>query len=140
MKRYSKPIHLSRPIAGPKRDSSLALINVVFLLLVFLLVSGTLRQPLPDDFDWAVTTSETGGGAVQGSLVVDQGGAIWRGGELLSRQEVEDHLARAAAGDRRVSVQVDKRAPMRAISELAAQSRAAGIIKMSLITVEAAGG
>ena len=53
MKRYTKPIHLQELKPHRRADSSLALINVVFLLLLFLLVSGTLRPPcrvLPEDF------------------------------------------------------------------------------------------
>ena len=50
MKRYTKPIHLQELKPHRRADSSLALINVVFLLLLFLLVSGTLRPPLPETY------------------------------------------------------------------------------------------
>jgi biopolymer transport protein ExbD len=139
MKRYSKPIHLPELVSGPKRDSSLALINVVFLLLVFLLVSGTLRPPLPNDFDWAETTEDSGGGSLQGSLVLDRNGALWHDGKHLQEKEIDRILAEAAVNSGKLSLQVDRRARMHAISAVANQARNAGIKTLSLITVEAAG-
>lgn len=139
MKRYSKPIHLPELITGPKRDSSLALINVVFLLLVFLLVSGTLRPPLPNDFDWAETTSDYGGGPLQGSLALDQEGNIWEGVKQLSEDELNRLLAHIAAGDGKLSLQVDRRAQMSAVTAIANRAKVSGLNTLSLITVEAAG-
>ena len=37
---------MRRPPARPERDSTIALINIVFLMLIFFLVAGTLAQPL----------------------------------------------------------------------------------------------
>ncbi|WP_420415065.1 biopolymer transporter ExbD [Roseibium sp.] len=139
MKRFSKPIHLPELIKGPKRDSSLALINVVFLLLVFLLVSGTLRPPLPNEFDWAETTSDNGGGTLQGSLVLDRTGGIWLGAEKLSDPEIDKLLADLAVGGGKLSLQVDRRAQMSSVSAVAKRAKEFGLKTLSLITVEAAG-
>lgn len=137
MKRYSKPIHLPKPVAGLKRDSSLALINVVFLLLVFLLVSGTLRPTLPEGFEWAETSSDNGAGSSQGSFVLDREGQMWFDGKQLTGSDLETLLPELTGSAGRLIVQVDKRADMAAIAGLADRLKAAGLSKLTLITVEA---
>ncbi|MEO0980753.1 MAG: hypothetical protein AAFY24_26070, partial [Pseudomonadota bacterium] len=93
MKRYTKPIHLPKPLPSRSADSSLALINVVFLLLLFLLVSGTLRPPLPDAFEWAETTETDGEGEVRNTLVLTRAGALWFEGEVLDEAGVDGFFA-----------------------------------------------
>jgi biopolymer transport protein ExbD len=139
MKRYTKPIHLQELKPHRKADSSLALINVVFLLLLFLLVSGTLRPPLPEGFDWAETVQDTGSGNLQGSLVLDQDGAVWFEGERFDAAALRSFLEQAARESPRLAIQVDKRAKMEAVSALADQLKASGIRQVSLMTVEAGG-
>ena len=92
MKRYTKPIHLQELKPHRRADSSLALINVVFLLLLFLLVSGTLRPPLPEGFDWAETQQNDGSGKLEGSLVLDRAGTVWFDGEVLAYDDLGPFL------------------------------------------------
>ena len=137
MKRYTKPIHVPKPLAHRRADSSLALINVVFLLLLFLLVAGTLRPPLPDKFEWAETKSESGEGNIQNSLVLTSSGSLWFGGDELDDHGLSEFLAEASGSIESMSVQVDRRAKMRAVATLAQRLRAAGVKKLSFITIEA---
>jgi len=139
MKRYTKPIHLQELVPRRKADSSLALINVVFLLLLFLLVSGTLRPPLPEDFAWAETTNREGASNIRGGLVVTRDGTFWADGRKLGDKELQDHLKGAAAVSDRLTVQVDKRARMEALAALAAKARSSGLLGVSLVTVEVDG-
>ena len=139
MKRYTKPIHLQELKPHRRADSSLALINVVFLLLLFLLVSGTLRPPLPEGFDWAETAQDTGSGNLQGSLVLDRDGAVWFEGERLDTAALLAFLDTVAETSPHLAVQVDKRARMEAVSALAARLKASGIRQVTLMTVEAGG-
>ena len=118
-------------------DSSLALINVVFLLLLFLLVSGTLRPPLPDDFDWAETTTDQGSSNIQDSLVLTETGDFWFQGAILDEAQLLGFLAEASARSNRLTLQVDKRARIETIAGLAKKAQAAGIARLSLVTVEA---
>ncbi|MEL7526394.1 MAG: hypothetical protein AAFN16_11515, partial [Pseudomonadota bacterium] len=108
MKRYTKPIHLPKPLPSRSADSSLALINVVFLLLLFLLVSGTLRPPLPDAFEWAETTETDGEGEVRNTLVLTRAGDLWFEGEVLDEAGVDGFFADLAGHKRTLSVQVDR--------------------------------
>jgi biopolymer transport protein ExbD len=136
MKRYTKPIHVPEVISHRAADSSLALINVVFLLLLFLLVSGTLRPPLPEDFDWAETTAETGSSNIQGSLALAQNGEIWFQGAPLDDVEFQKFLGEAEGRTDRLTIQVDKRAKMEAVASLAAKFKSTGIKHLTLVTIE----
>lgn len=137
MKRYTKPIHLPQAMAHRSADSSLALINVVFLLLVFLLVAGTLKPTLPEGFAWAETTSEAGTGSIQGSLVLARTGEAWFEGERLDTAQLEAFVAKASEETDKLAVQVDKRTRMDAVAALANTLRANGIKHLTLVTVEA---
>lgn len=137
MKRYTKPIHLQELVPHRKADSSLALINVVFLLLLFLLVSGTLRPPLPEDFAWAETTRSEGASNIRSGLVLTRTGEAWADGQPLEDADLKEHLRLAAAGSGRLTVQVDRRAGIEAVARLADLARASGFSALSLVTVEA---
>jgi len=137
MKRYTKPIHLQELIPHRRADSSLALINVVFLLLLFLLVAGTLRPPLPEGFDWAETTKSEGASDIQGGLVLTREGGSWAGGEQLDDESLTAFLEETAQMTDRLTVQVDKRTRIEAIAALASKARRSGLQSLSLVTVEA---
>lgn len=137
MKRYTKPIHLQELTPHRRADSSLALINVVFLLLLFLLVSGTLRPPLPQDFDWAETTQNDGASDIRSGLVLTRNGIIWAGGKLLDESTLATFLEKSALETDRLTVQVDKHSRMDAVAALAAKARSHGVKALSLVTVEA---
>ncbi|WP_306146101.1 biopolymer transporter ExbD [Roseibium sp. MMSF_3412] len=137
MKRYTKPIHLPKPLPGRSADSSLALINVVFLLLLFLLVSGTLRPPLPDAFEWAETTETEGEGQVRNTLVLTRTGDIWFEGEILDEAGFDGFLADLAGRTETLSVQVDRHAKMEDLGRLATRMRTAGVKGLSFVTIEA---
>jgi biopolymer transport protein ExbD len=139
MKRYTKPIHLQELSPHRRADSSLPLINVVFLLLLFLLVSGTLRPPLPEDFAWAETSRDEGTGNIRGGLVLTRNGQVWSEGQLLESGDLPAFLLQAARTSDLLTVQVDKRAAMEAVADLAAQARTSGISRLTLVTVEADG-
>ncbi len=137
MKRYTKPIHLQELKPHRRADSSLALINVVFLLLLFLLVSGTLRPPLPEGFDWAETQQNDGSGKLEGSLVLDRAGTVWLDGEVLAYDDLGPFLEARQSDRTHMVVQVDKRTRMEAISALADRLKAGGVKRLTLMTVEA---
>ena len=137
MKRYTKPIHLPKPLAHRPADSSLALINVVFLLLLFLLIAGTLRPPLPEDFEWAETNAEDGRGDIQGSLVLTRSGEIWFDGTRLDEEATNDLLQGLGEETDRMSIQVDKRSKIEKIAKLADKLRLHGFRHLTLVTIEA---
>ncbi|MCG7521160.1 biopolymer transporter ExbD [Ruegeria sp. Ofav3-42] len=58
-----------------KRDSTIALINVVFLMLIFFLITGTLAPPLDPDLE-LVNTSELEGREPPNALVLHKDGTL----------------------------------------------------------------
>ncbi len=137
MKRYTKPIHLPKPSRRPSDSGALALINVVFLLLMFLLVAGTLRPPMPEDFAWAETTNDGGQGNIREGLVLTHSGDVWFEGETVVPEETDALAATLAGRSDQVILQVDKRTDVKLVAELAERLSVAGIRQLSLVTVEA---
>lgn len=65
-----------------KRDSTIALINVVFLMLVFFLIAGTVAPPLDPDLT-LVDTAELEGREPPDALVLHRDGALsYRGAPI----------------------------------------------------------
>ncbi|MEM9032118.1 MAG: biopolymer transporter ExbD [Pseudomonadota bacterium] len=66
-----------------KSEPTIALINIVFLMLVFFLVAGTLAQPIDGQLQ-LVETSELKGRAPPDALIIHQDGQLsYRGQRLL---------------------------------------------------------
>lgn len=137
MKRYTKPIHLPKAITKQSDGGALALINVVFLLLLFLLVAGTLRPPMPEDFAWAETTSDAGNGDISQSFVLTRNGEIWFEGRLLEAGESQQVLEDLAGRSDVLSVQVDRHTRMEDVGALADRLKQLGLKRLTLVTVEA---
>ncbi|MBO9412073.1 MULTISPECIES: biopolymer transporter ExbD [unclassified Ruegeria] len=65
-----------------KRDSTIALINVVFLMLIFFLIAGTVAVPLDPELQ-LVDTSELDGREPPDALVMHSDGSLsFRGTEI----------------------------------------------------------
>ena len=71
---------MRRARATQKREPTIALINIVFLMLVFFMVAGTLAQPLDGDLD-LVRTADLEGRAPPDTLVVHADGRLSYRGE-----------------------------------------------------------
>lgn len=67
MIRYARPRR--------KRDSTIPLINVVFLMLIFFLIAGTVAPPLDPDLD-LVDTTELAGREPPDALVLHRDGTL----------------------------------------------------------------
>lgn len=74
---------ISPTLAKPK-EPTIALINVVFLMLVFFMIAGTLAPPLDPDLK-LIKAEELDGRAPPDTLVIHADGTMWlRGVELTS--------------------------------------------------------
>ncbi|WP_170762622.1 ExbD/TolR family protein [Ruegeria lacuscaerulensis] len=103
-------IRFSRP--RRKRDSTIALINVVFLMLIFFLIAGTVATPLDPDLD-LVDTSALEGREPPDALVLHRDGTLSFRGVLIEPETYMDGRApgpvrivpdRNAAGSRLIEV------------------------------------
>ncbi len=76
-----------------KRDPSLALINIVFLMLIFFLIAGTIAAPLDPELK-LVETSGLEGREPPDALVLRQDGSLtFRGTQIDPSQYMAGHSA-----------------------------------------------
>ena len=115
-----------------RREPTIALINVVFLMLVFFMVAGTLAAPLDKDLE-LVRTAELEGRAPPDTLVVHpDGGLTYRGETIASaaafieaRQEEEEGLVRIVP---------DKALSATTLVNLAKELRSLGASRVLIVT------
>ena len=75
---------MRRARPASRRENTIALINIVFLMLVFFMVAGTLAPPMDRDLS-LVSTAELEGRAPPDALVVHPDGRLsYRGATLPS--------------------------------------------------------
>ena len=118
--------------AKPQREPTIALINIVFLMLVFFMVAGTLAQPL-DPALTLVQTRELDGRAPPDALVVHADGRLAHRG--VAQGDAAGFLARLSAEERAViRVVPDRDLPAAQLVALTRDLRSAGAQKVMLVT------
>ncbi len=121
---------------GPRRKSAreptIALINIVFLMLVFFLVAGAVAQPLDPELK-LVRTGALEGAAPPDALVVHPDGRLsFRGSEIASVDAfLSDFEAEAGAT---VRVVPDRNLPAALLVEIGAALNAAGADRVMIVT------
>lgn len=105
-----------------------SLINIVFLILIFFIVAGTLRPFSARDIELAKVANEAAASAVPSHLVVDRNGQIWWSGRAIDLDQLADRIARAdkPAQGKPITIVADGRASGTRILEIARTLRRAG--------------
>lgn len=67
-----------------KREPTIALINIVFLMLVFFMVAGTLAQPMDSDLKLIRTADLEGRPAPDALVITEDGTLSYQGTQILS--------------------------------------------------------
>jgi biopolymer transport protein ExbD len=115
-----------------QREPTIALINIVFLMLVFFMVAGTLAQPLDRSLD-LVLTADLEGRAPPDALVIHPDGRLaYRGAvqsDAVSFYESLDPQARDT-----VRLVPDRALPARDLVAITRDLRAAGAQQVLLVT------
>ncbi|PLS21301.1 ExbD/TolR family protein [Neptunicoccus cionae] len=118
--------------AKPQREPTIALINIVFLMLVFFMVAGTLSQPL-DPALKLVRTDELEGKAPPNALVVYPDGRLTYEGS--DQTDVSAFVESLSEEDRAtVRLLPDRELPARTLVTLTRDLRAAGVKQVMLAT------
>ena len=124
---------LSQPAPRKPRDATIALINVVFLMLVFFLIAGTIAPPLQTDLR-LVQTDDLEGRQPADALVLSADGT------LSFRDTAVDVRAFVAAQDgAAVRIVPDRAVAARRLVAVAAELRAAGAQSVLVVTERALG-
>lgn len=115
-----------------RREPTIALINIVFLMLVFFMVAGTLSRPIDKDLT-LVRTAELEGRAPPDTLVVHPDGRLsFRGGDVAS---AEAFLALRNEAEREVvRVVPDQALAAQTLVNLARDLRVAGAKRVMIVT------
>lgn len=121
--------------AKPKREPTIALINIVFLMLVFFMVAGTLAQPL-DSALTLVKTQDLDGRAPPDALVLHPDGRlVYRGqpvadaASFLSRSDLENRKT--------IRLLPDRDAPAALLVNIGRDLRAGGAEHVLIVTERA---
>jgi biopolymer transport protein ExbD len=118
--------------AKPQREPTIALINIVFLMLVFFMVAGTLAQPLDPSLT-LVETRELEGQAPPNALVVYPDGRIAFEGN--DQADAATFVASLSEEDREtVRLVPDRALPAAALVNLTRELRTAGAQRVMLVT------
>lgn len=115
-------------------DNVLPLINVVFLLLIFFMVSGTLIQEPPFALTPPTTRHAEPLDSRQEYLAIGADGRLAWMGEAIQPDALADRLSRRERPDAPLQVRADRRLEARSLTELLAELRAGGVARIQLLT------
>lgn len=115
-----------------RREPTIALINVVFLMLVFFMVASTLARPLDPDLK-LVRTSELDGRAPPDTLVLHADGRLAYRGESVA-SALEFYAALPEDKTDVVRIVPDEAAPAATLVNLARELRGQGATRVLIVT------
>jgi biopolymer transport protein ExbD len=114
------------------REPTTALINIVFLMLIFFLVAGTLAQPLDKGLNLVRTAGLDRQNPANALVVHVDGRMTYRGANVVS---AEAHLASLTEEERvRVRIVPDRDLPAQDLVQLGRALRTAGAESVVLVT------
>ncbi|MGY9047423.1 hypothetical protein P775_13630 [Puniceibacterium antarcticum] len=120
-----------------KGEPTIALINIVFLMLVFFMVAGTLAQPLDNALN-LVQTKDLDGRAPPDTLVVHADGRLsYRGEDIASPEAFMELQSKGALTEQAgpvARIVPDRELSANDLVALAAKLRAAGATRVVVIT------
>jgi biopolymer transport protein ExbD len=117
------------PEPRPRAEATIALINIVFLMLIFFLIAGSLA-PRPDADVTLVSLNEITTEPPSDALVMLEDGSLRHAGRTLS----QDAAIAEFAGAARVRLLPDRAAPAAELVALAQGLRAAGVKALVIVT------
>lgn len=116
-----------------KAEPTIALINVVFLMLIFFLVAGTVAPPLDPDLTLANTRDLDGRAPPDALVLLADGRTLYRGQAISEETYVEAHVL--SEEDKRVARLVpDRSVPAIRLVEVTMALRAAGADAVYVVT------
>lgn len=115
-----------------KREPTIALINIVFLMLVFFMVAGTLARPV-DQAMTLVRTDQLPGQAPPNALVIYPDGRLFHAAKPVF--DAQSYLSLLPDGDRQtVRIMPDRALPAQKMVQIAMALRAAGAEQVMIVT------
>lgn len=134
----SDPLSLRAQVREPDRHERLIpMINLVFLILTFFLIAGTIRAADPLEVEPASARSAGAVDPRDPVLYVDAAGSIAFAGERVSLDEVVGLIKRALEGDPDATLQIkaDRATKAHVVLPLLARLQVAGVSSVQLIVL-----
>ncbi|AKS46346.1 biopolymer transport protein ExbD [Octadecabacter temperatus] len=123
---------LTKPARRAQSEPTIALINIVFLMLVFFMIAGALAPTLDDETS-LIETAELEGRAPPDTVVLRADGTLFlRGAEVTIDQAVEASLDGPNGADLRLVA--DRAVSARTLMSRVAELREAGAESVWLVT------
>ena len=126
-------IRLPRPREARQRETTIALINIVFLMLIFFLIAGTVTPPLDREVTLISTVEAEAAEAPDALFVTADGMLRARGAETT----VERFLTEREAAGGTVKLAADRDLAAIRLIEVVGELRAAGVETVSVVTERA---
>ena len=117
-------------------DPAIALINIVFLLLVFFLVASRIAAPLPEELE-LVAAEDLAATAPSDAVVIQADGSLWHAGQRTGPAAV---LADAGGEGAVLRLAPDRSLPAAQLLAVARELRAEGADELILIGLRDAPG
>ena len=111
----------------------LQFINIVFLILLFFLVGGTIAETPNPDILPPITLQSNSTNPPQDALYVDATGETQFHGQV---QTVESFIATGAKANEQLLIVADLRLPAHALLKIIAKLNVAGFSDLNLVTVK----
>lgn len=128
-------LSLPRPAEKPPRENTIALINIVFLMLIFFLIAGTLAPPM-EDIDLIATSNSRPVEPPRALFITDKAELIYQGKAVT----VEDYVAglkESASEDGQgpqARIAADSKLPAVQLIDVIDRLRSAGAGRITVIT------
>ena len=138
-------MQLQEPTRRTAKDNELIpMINVVFLLLIFFMVAGTIKPPAPVDVKTPGSASNTVS-QPERTLHIDKNGALWLGDKRSSLDDLattlrnpaptpDPALEALAVSDNRIALRADAALTIDQLRPIIDALRDAGVEQVELLT------
>ena len=135
-------MRMHEPMERARTDNTIALINVVFLMLIFFLFAGSVEPNDAHDInppDVSVEREKTDTG---GALVIGPDGAITMRGKTIAPEALAETLSAPSDEERQRPLRIvaDKALPASALNGILASARQAGRERIVLVARQATAG
>ncbi|MCH9809254.1 MAG: biopolymer transporter ExbD [Alphaproteobacteria bacterium] len=125
-------------IAKPPAENMIALINIVFLILIFFLVASVVRPFSDREVRLAQSADPKSAGVGTRMAVLRRDGSKYLGGALVSDAQLQSQFKDWAAEPKRgVTLVADRDMPASALIAIVTQANAAGLADVKLLTRKA---
>lgn len=119
------------PRVKKEREPTIALINIVFLMLIFFMVAGTLAPPIDPDLK-LVKTADLDGTEPADVLVITADGQVTNRGEIIT--DVAEFFNANAEETTTARIMPDQNAPAPKVIEIARQLRQSGAQRVVIMS------